>query len=163
MKMAKASEADVKMALELAGALESLAGRWGATMPEAIAKRKTEDGEEEGFSLDDEEHCRRVCEYLIRLTRSASLFRVVGGMTVLLDPMNKIVDPTADTLERHPDYAPKEAVLKVLNEAVEDMRERCAKVAEGFEQTRDWVPNSLYGNIRNEVAARIRRVPLTKE
>ena len=36
-------------------------------------------------------------------------------------------------------------------------RERCAKVAEGFEQTRDWVPGSLYDNIRREVAARIRR------
>jgi hypothetical protein len=35
-------------------------------------------------------------------------------------------------------------------------REACAKVAEGFEQNRDWVRDSLYESIRNEVAARIR-------
>ena len=36
-------------------------------------------------------------------------------------------------------------------------RERCARIAEGLVQTRDWVPGSLYDNIRREVAARIRR------
>lgn len=35
-------------------------------------------------------------------------------------------------------------------------RERCAKVAEGFSSNRDWVPGSLWGNIRNEIAAAIR-------
>jgi hypothetical protein len=101
MKMAKASEADLEMAMELSNALESLAGRWGATMPEKIA-RLDEGDEVEGFSIDDEKQCRRVVEYLIGLTRSASLSRVTFGMTVLLDPRNKIVDPNADTLERYP-------------------------------------------------------------
>lgn len=103
MKMAKASEADLEMAMELANALEALSSRWGATMPEKIAKPQRDDDEAEGFSLDDDEQCRRVCEYLILMTRRASLFRVVFGMTVLLDPRNKIVDPHADTLEHHPD------------------------------------------------------------
>lgn len=35
-------------------------------------------------------------------------------------------------------------------------REACAKVAEGFEANRDWVPGSLWGNLRAEVAAAIR-------
>lgn len=35
-------------------------------------------------------------------------------------------------------------------------REACARVAEGFPQTRDWVPGSLYGTIRSEIAAAIR-------
>lgn len=35
-------------------------------------------------------------------------------------------------------------------------REACAKVAEGFAANRDWVPGSLWGNIRAEVAAAIR-------
>lgn len=95
MKMAKATEADIAMAMELANALEALNSRCGATMPEKIAKAQCDD-EAEGFSLDDDDQCRRVLEYLIRLTRSASLFRVVFGMTVLLDPANKIVDPDSD-------------------------------------------------------------------
>lgn len=36
-------------------------------------------------------------------------------------------------------------------------RGRCAKIAEGFEQTRDWVPGSLYDALRREVAAAIRQ------
>ncbi len=103
MKMAKASDADLKMAMELANALESLANHWSPAMPEQIAKPDLEDGIEH-FDIDDSKQCRRVCEYLIELTGSASLFRVVMGMAVLLDPANKIVDPDADTLEPHPAY-----------------------------------------------------------
>lgn len=101
MKMAKASQADLDMAIELSNALEALADRWGATMPEKVAK-PTGDEEVERFELSDHDHCIRVIEYLQRLTRSASLFRVVFGMLVLLDPCNEIVDPEADTLEHHP-------------------------------------------------------------
>jgi hypothetical protein len=101
MKMAKASEADMQMASELANALEALSSRWGATMPEKIDRAAPDANE--AFSVDDPDHCRRVCEYLIALTRSASLCRVVWGMDVLLDPRNKIVDPDADTLEHHPE------------------------------------------------------------
>lgn len=44
----------------------------------------------------------------------------------------------------------------VRAEATAAEREACAKVAEGFEQNRDWVRGSLYESIRNEVAAKIR-------
>lgn len=101
MKMAKASQADMDMAIELTQALESLAGRWGATMPEKIERLQGED-EAERFDLADHDQCIRVIEYLQRLTRSASLMRVVWGMQVLLDPRNEIVDPASDTLEHHP-------------------------------------------------------------
>lgn len=46
------------------------------------------------------------------------------------------------------------AVIRPHIEAAE--RERCAKIAEGFLSNRDWVPGSLWGNIRNEIAAAIR-------
>jgi hypothetical protein len=123
MKMAKASEADLDMAMELANALEALNSHWGATMPEKIAKPQRDEDEAEGFSLDDDENCRRVCEYLIRLTRSASLFRVVCGAAVMLDPRNMCVDPNADVIEHHPDakagHAAKQA--RPLDEWEEDM------------------------------------------
>ena len=99
MKMAKASQADIEMAMELANALEALSSRWGATMPQKIAEAALGVTE---FCIDDPEHCRRVCEYLINLGRSASLFRVVMGMAVVLDPRNELLDPDADTLEAHP-------------------------------------------------------------
>jgi hypothetical protein len=102
MKMAKASDADLHMASELAAALESLAGHWGACMPAKI-ERVDHDSETERFDLEDHEQCKRVIEYLQELTRGASIFRVVHGMAVLLDPRNKVVDPDADTLEHHPE------------------------------------------------------------
>lgn len=112
MKMAKASEADLAMAIELANALESLTDRWGPTMPEAIDHGGEDSAER--FDLFDEEHCRRALDYLLQLARRASLSRVVFGMSVLLDPRNELVDPEADTLELHPkfDAAEKDAVME---------------------------------------------------
>jgi len=102
MKMAKASEADLNMAMELCGALDALTQRWGATMPEKI-ERITGNMECEYFDEDDADQCKRVLAYLRDLANSASLMRVVWGMAVLLDPANKMVDPDADTLEHHHD------------------------------------------------------------
>lgn len=102
MKMAKANERDLEMALELCNALDALTGRWGATMPEKIAKPEGT-SDTEYFDPEDAEQCIRVVAYLRELADAASLMRVVFGMTVLLDPRNKIVDPAADTLEHHPD------------------------------------------------------------
>ena len=102
MKMAKASEADLAMAMELCEAFDSLTQRWGAYVPNKIAKLQGDD-EFEPFDEDDAEQNRRVLKYLIDIAERASLMRVVFGMTVLLDPRNKIVDPDADTLEHHPD------------------------------------------------------------
>lgn len=106
MKMAKASKTDMAMAVELTHALEAISGNWGATMPREIAVSGNDDGEDaEGFSLDNDEQCRRVCEYLIRLTRSASLMRVVLGMQVCLDPENRLLDPDSDVIAYHQDIA----------------------------------------------------------
>lgn len=102
MKMAKASEDDLKMAGDLAQAFDSLTQRWGASMPDAIAKPPKGDDAEE-FDRDDDEQCGRALRHLLDITERGSLFRVVWGMLVLLDPANKIVDPDADTLEHHPE------------------------------------------------------------
>lgn len=106
MKMAKASDADMAMAIELTQALEAISDNWAATMPKQIAMHVDDDVvDSEGFSLDDDDKCRRVCEYLIRLTRSASLMRVVLGMQVCLDPENRLIDPDSDVIAYHPDIA----------------------------------------------------------
>ena len=98
MKMAKASEADLKMAMDLTNALESLE-RYSA-FPEAL---RPDPADPAVFDIDDGEHCREVIEHLLALVRSASLMRVVWGMAVVCAPANKLLDPNADTLEHHPD------------------------------------------------------------
>ena len=45
---------------------------------------------------------------------------------------------------------------RALHEALQQEREVCAQVCEGFPANRDWVPGSLWGNIRKEIAAAIR-------
>jgi hypothetical protein len=108
MKMAKASKADLEMALELSGALDALTGHWGATMPEKI-ERPEGTSSVEYFDPEDREQCYRVVEYLRALADRASLMRVVFGMAVVCDPRNEVVDPDADTLEVHPKFLALEA------------------------------------------------------
>jgi hypothetical protein len=48
---------------------------------------------------------------------------------------------------------------RAVHEAVLEEREACAKACEGMEANRDWVPGSLWGNIRSEMAAAIRARP----
>lgn len=126
MKMAKASQADIEMAIELATALEALSSRWGASMPEKIAKGQTGEDRDEAFSLDDHEDCRRVCEYLIQLGSGASMFRVVMGMATVLDPRNELLDPDADTLEAHPRI---QAALSAIEPLPEGYAKASAAVA----------------------------------
>lgn len=96
MKMAKASEADMAMAIKVCSALEAIdrrffpAGSEGSNNPD-------------DFDLDDDEHCGRVLRHIHKLLQAGSIGRVIWGMYVLIDPRNELIDPGADTLERHPD------------------------------------------------------------
>lgn len=101
MKMAKASDADLSMAMDLSSAIEALTQRFYPTMPQAVAKVADED-DYERFDRDDHEQCARALGHLLELAESASLMRVVYGCAVMLDPANKCVDPDADTIEHHP-------------------------------------------------------------
>lgn len=102
MKIAKASKADLNMAMDLSNALDLLGQRWVPCMPEAIERLKDDD-ESERFDRDDDVQCGRAMRYLLELADRASLMRVVFGAAVMLDPANKCVDPNADTIEHHPD------------------------------------------------------------
>lgn len=112
MKMAKASEADLKMAMELTSALESLM-RYGH-MPC--------DGEHDDpadFDIDSPQDCQRALQALMDIAERGSLMRVVWGMVVLLDPANELVDPHCDVLEHHPKYAAVPDLLEALKMAGE--------------------------------------------
>lgn len=61
---------------------------------------------------------------------------------------------------RHSEMARLRREKEIEENVRADEREKCAKIAEGFAQDRDWVPGSLYANIRAEVAAEIRNKEL---
>jgi len=99
MKMAKASEADLEMAMELSRFVEDLEK---GDMPTQISEAPESEAHE-WFDMYDREHCRKAVEALLEIVRKGSIFRVTVGMAVLCDPRNKLLDPNADTLEAHPD------------------------------------------------------------
>ena len=101
MKMAKASEADLDMAMELTAAFDVLTGHW-PTLPTGLCSAE-DDADDDRFDCDDDRQCGTVLRHLLAIAERASLMRVTFGMMVLLDPRNKIVNPDADTLEHHPD------------------------------------------------------------
>lgn len=111
MKMAKASEADLTMACDLAGALEALEYHFGATFPEGMFPTDAEGNPvlppelrgEMRFDSDNATHCKLALNYLLELTGGrARLFRVVMGAVVMLDPSNALVDPSLDYIDHHP-------------------------------------------------------------
>jgi|GEM_PF-4048737 len=132
MKMAKANKADLDMAVDLAAALDALGHRWFPVMPEAIEdpEQVGENSGQEQFDRDDDELCGRALRHLLDIADRGSLFRVVMGLCVVLDPRNKCVDPAADTIEHHPERAQlREALEAVLGSDVG--RQTLLKLAEG--------------------------------
>lgn len=114
MRMAKASEADLQMAIDLARMLESFEHGYFPS---------DEDAEEsETFNCHDKYECERAMELILDKMREGSLFRVVFGMLVLLDPKNELVDPALSYLEHHPDakWAREQRgdLIEVLGEAL---------------------------------------------
>ena len=96
MKMAKACEADLSMAMTLANYLDAIDR---GHMPDALS----EDPESiEYLDYADREQYARLHAGLQLLLRTGSIFRVVWGMAVVCDPANECIDPNADTIEHHP-------------------------------------------------------------
>lgn len=95
MKMAKASDADMEMAIELCAAMEAIERQ---SFPEGAEDNDSPDD----FNIHDDEHCGRALRKIHEILRNGSIGRVIWGMGVLLDPDNEMVDPTARTLEHHP-------------------------------------------------------------
>jgi len=94
MKMARASQADLDAANDVSRIVGELEKGY---MPSADEVEDTE-----FFDRDDPEQCRRALCAILGAAAKGSLFRVTFGMAVVLDPRNELLDPAADTLERHP-------------------------------------------------------------
>ena len=110
MKMAKASKADLDMAMDLANVLGDIErGHFPQEISETEADANNDDVE--WIDTHDREQYGRLIDGLKRLLNRGSIFRVIWGMTVICDPSNECIDPDADTIEHHPKRQQMEGAL----------------------------------------------------
>lgn len=64
-----------------------------------------EDDEDLFLDMDSVDDMRAVVKKLREIAGRGSIFRVVLGMEVALDPRNEVFDPAADVLTLHPKFA----------------------------------------------------------
>lgn len=100
LQMAKASDQDIEAALELSNLMDAIGrGYYPASPGDHDAPLN--------FDSDDIEHLRHLYERIRAIADAGCLFRVVGGLAVLLSPQNGIVDPDADHIALHPRLVPE--------------------------------------------------------
>jgi hypothetical protein len=97
MNIAKASERDINMAIDLCGILDSLERGF---MPAAATENS--DDEDAEFDPDNPEDCRAALNLIIDTLKAGSIGRVVWGMAALVNPESKLLDPDADIIKPHP-------------------------------------------------------------
>lgn len=106
MKMAKASEADLSMALDLISVLDDI--ERGA-FPHRFSEPESESTE--WLDTDDCQQYDRLIDNLRRLLNRGSIGRVIMGMAVVCDPANECIDPDDDCIAHHPKRQQMEAAL----------------------------------------------------
>lgn len=97
MNIAKASERDINMALDLCGILESVEKGF-----KPVAATENGDDEDAEFDRDNPDDCRAVLNLIIDTLRTGSIGRVIWGMAALVNPESKLLDPDADIIKPHP-------------------------------------------------------------
>lgn len=107
MKMAKATDADLNMAMDLANVLGDIERGY-------FPKKLSDDPESESVEwlrTDDAEQYARLVDGLQTILDKGSISRVVWGMAVVCDPANECIDPDASTIDHHPKRLQMEAAL----------------------------------------------------
>ncbi len=110
MKIAKATTQDMEAAMAVTHILETLCKGY---LPDSLKHLDSSI-----FDIDNHEHCREVLGLLIEKANSASIFRVTFGMQVMLDPVNKMVDPELSYLDHHPERVRSDELLQAFNRAI---------------------------------------------
>lgn len=121
MKMAKASTADIEMAMELSRFVEDLVD--GMCPKQACADPASDDIE--WLEDDPDQQHIKIITALQDIARKGSIFRVTFGMSVLIDPRNELVDPDADTLEPHPKIGILADQVEALTAERDEWKARC--------------------------------------
>lgn len=97
MNIAKASELDINMAIDLCGILESVEKGF---MP--VSATKNGNDEDAEFDRDNPDDCRAMLNLIIDTLRAGSIGRVIWGMAALVNSESKLLDPDADIIKPHP-------------------------------------------------------------
>jgi hypothetical protein len=111
MKMAKASQQEIEMALKVCRLLEDV------LHDEQLVD---DEGESEWFDPDYKDDLRQFYDRLKAIYQCGGMMRVVFGFAVLMDPDNKIVDPDQGVLEMHPRFAQAQEAVALLRQIVAD-------------------------------------------
>lgn len=109
MKMAKASEADLSMAMDLANVLDDIERGFFPTKLQSDEDAESE--RVEWIDTNDRQQYERLIFDLKHLLDKGSISRVIWGMAVVCDPSNECIDPDADCIEHHPMRQKIEAAL----------------------------------------------------
>lgn len=98
MQVAKATHADITAAFSVNNILEMLQSN-------SIPEEWLDDGsfDDDWFDKWSDVQCGFALRKLLKIADVGALFRVAMGMSVLTDPVNKIIDPNLDVLDYHPD------------------------------------------------------------
>lgn len=147
VKMAKASHVDIDAAMELYQFLE-------ATRDDRRAADVVDEFGYTGYG-DLVESGADNFEFVLRAHERGSLFRVVWGMQVLLDPANEVVDPNLPHLELHPKHEQaareREELNKAKNELIDDRDEARRALAALVQAIKSATLEGLCGLHRTEV------------
>lgn len=144
MKMAKATDDDLKAACDLANAMECFERhRQFPYVPDDTAEQS------ESFDINDPKDCAKAMRLLVDIARKGSLFRAVMGMSVICDPANKILDPTADHLDIHPDTKAALADSSRLDWLLDQLERVRSDMGDSREPepavTREWIDQQSTG------------------
>lgn len=97
MKMAKASPADIDMALDLISVLDDIESGY---FPHRFGDQESESIE--WIDTTNRQQYGRLIDGLKRILMRGSIGRVIMGMAVVCDPKNECIDPDAECIEHHP-------------------------------------------------------------
>jgi len=100
MKMAKASAADLDMAMDIANVLDDIERGFFPTKLQSDEDAESE--QVEWIETAGHQQYDRLIFGLQKLLNKGSISRVIWGMAVVCDPSNECIDPDSDTIEHHP-------------------------------------------------------------
>lgn len=119
MKMAKASSADLDMAMDVANVLEDLERGYFPTKLQSDEDAESE--EVEWIDTNDRQQYERLIFGLKHLLNKGSIGRVIWGMAVICDPSNECIDPDASTIEHHPKRQQLEKQVELANQQCDEL------------------------------------------
>ena len=139
--MAKASEADLQMAMDVANVLDDIERGYFPTNLQSDEDAEIE--QVEWIDTADRQQYERLIFGLQKLLNKGSISRVIWGMAVVCDPANECIDPGADTIEHHPKRQQLEKQVEGLINKLSDHKRQaaigraieraCEELPEGFD------------------------------